>query len=703
MAMEDLDIIMATLEFIKDFFSGMHSYIDDLLDPIFGWIDHVDQAFLGLFCFVDMPAGHTSRIWRALTNHWRFHPGLNTMMSIRNVVNLNLIEEIIEFVLRTAFNGLRQEFLSVIGTYGDENEAPDEDDEDDWLPRYWIEGTPGTTLTQLRVAEAAIGQPIGGVDDSDKDGPWVAAAASGGSLLPSCLVDLNPQQAIMASIALPNFKFNQRVSWGQGTWTFILDAGFTTSQYEGSGQDLGDREIRIYVVPNQYTLSKYHPTPNQVLAGTREADETIEDNLYDSTGKSFGVTSKANLYFIKIANGAALNSLMPTSITRKFNTREAFARAMEHVYEQLTTGGIPPTKSVIHISQRFGFDDVDTDQAWRQTCDEWVSKLDALGVTTVASSGDGGFDPATKGVKFWADKIAPGAWISDRSSTILVGGLYSDGSLWEGSSPARGNTAISLYAQATPMSAFISEGRQVKSADDLYGCSLAASQVSGLVAYLLGYPGPAGQNPFDPANTATSGPVGRRMKDYLTRASYQRLPDKYLSEEAQGVLGNNLTETSDAVLGSNGFPYIPPSGVNVIYNMAEGDQRCASPPGFPVAAEAKRDIDDGSCSVRKAGPGTVSMTTGYLTESGYATTMTSKTSAGSVVVSVATLGPHPSGSVAGSGPGPSVSSSSSTSSKSIATVVVTVRGNFGGWLPPGTLLLNGTMLDMSYWIDELTQ
>lgn len=82
------------------------------------------------------------------------------------------------------------------------------------MPRYWIEA-PGTglgALAQLRAVEGVLGRPVGGVPDSNENGPW--EIGTGGSGLPaSLIVDLQPLEAVIVRAGLPHFKTTKRLNW----------------------------------------------------------------------------------------------------------------------------------------------------------------------------------------------------------------------------------------------------------------------------------------------------------------------------------------------------------------------------------------------------------------------------------------------------------------------------------------------------------
>lgn len=149
--------------------------------PVNVWLDDVDQQFQALACYVNTPDGQKSLIWRTLQKHTTFHQGLNTLASISNVANVNAIVALVEAVLRTVFTGMITNFEQYITSSGTivqgwtqawriceakweieslkqpEEQEPDEDDEDDWLPRYQIFTSPDASMAELQALEHALG------------------------------------------------------------------------------------------------------------------------------------------------------------------------------------------------------------------------------------------------------------------------------------------------------------------------------------------------------------------------------------------------------------------------------------------------------------------------------------------------------------------------------------------------------------------
>ncbi|KAK4210917.1 hypothetical protein QBC37DRAFT_23498 [Rhypophila decipiens] len=446
--------------------------------------------------------------------------------------------------------------------------------------------------------------------------------------------------------------YSHHSSDGQGSWIFIIDTGFTTAQYEKRGQVWGDtgREIRKRVVPRHYLLPKlaiprYQPaTPGNPAPVPQQkiwpVPDSIEDDCWDddrmfqqghgmmmtsiAAGKTFGVAPKANLYLIKAMSGVYYKdpATVPPGVNKPVGlamvTRLAFEKIMNKIFLEVTRGGIPPAKSFIVIAIQLGSYRTrplpaggwETDQEWRDTWNEWRNKLDALGVTFVFASSNAGFEPRTGGPKYYQEDLAVAGWIGQDSPAILVGGVYPDGSLWEGTTPSdprRNGAQISIYGRAWDQSAFVagSASDRIDVRHDLAGCSGAAAQVAGLVAYFLAYPWPAGTNPFDPTDTSKT--VGKRMKEYLISASYRRVPDIF------AIIGYALRQGGEIEhAGFDEFPYYPPSWINTAYNLAEGPQRCLAVGSLPAGrfgAAADGGYPD-TCPVPAVVPGNDATWTG---------------------------------------------------------------------------------------------
>lgn len=244
MVQQDLSIIQKDIDFIVEFFKDMFGYAQGVTTPVSVWIDQVDESFQELACFTNTPEGQDSRIWRTLTKHTSLHAGLNTLQSIQNVANVNVIERIIETILATVITDLHQQYTSWITSSGTiiegwtqawrlcstkwelgnleqpEDEQPNEDDEDDYLPRYAIYTEIGTSQTSFRGLEHALG-----------GGGWELSTASYDTSLPNgYVVDLNLIQAQLPS-TMPFVRWTYKKVWDGNN---VTDQGYDLVVPQGS-------------------------------------------------------------------------------------------------------------------------------------------------------------------------------------------------------------------------------------------------------------------------------------------------------------------------------------------------------------------------------------------------------------------------------------------------------------------------------------
>lgn len=175
-----MDIALEIISEISTFFTSILGLNRKVTEPVNIWIDDVDMQFQALACYMNTDNGRETLIWRTLEKHTTFHAGLNTLASINNIVQVNAITTLIEEVLTTVFTGMIAEFEQYITTNGSiiqgwtqawricttkwdidsldtPEQEPDEDDKDDWLPRYQIFTTPDASMTELQAMEHALG------------------------------------------------------------------------------------------------------------------------------------------------------------------------------------------------------------------------------------------------------------------------------------------------------------------------------------------------------------------------------------------------------------------------------------------------------------------------------------------------------------------------------------------------------------------
>lgn len=267
MVQEDLNTIQKDIQFIIEFFKDIFGYTQDVTTPVAVWIDQVDESFQQLACFINNADGQQSRIWRTLTKHSSLHAGVNTLQSIQNVANVNVIERIIETILTTVITDLYQQYTSCITSSGTiiegwtqawrlcstkwelenleqpEDEEPDEDDEDDYLPRYAIYTNIGTSQALLQGLEHALGS-----------GGWELSTSSYDASLPNgYVVDLNLMQAQLPSI-MPFVRWTYKKVWDGNS---ITDQGYDLVIPQDSGSIQSTTEILHHAKRQAPT----YPTP----------------------------------------------------------------------------------------------------------------------------------------------------------------------------------------------------------------------------------------------------------------------------------------------------------------------------------------------------------------------------------------------------------------------------------------------------------
>lgn len=231
MAQEQVCPSQQPFEFIKTFFNTMFTLNRQVLDPVSSWIDENDEAFQELVCHIDDGSG---RIWRAVEKHSTLHAGLNTLSSINGIINRSLIQSNDETVMKGLVQSLYDRFASYIASSGhltqgwtqawrlcttnwdrgsleDPQEEPDEDDRDDWLPRYQVFTKPDSSISSLRGLERVL----------DGKG-W--ETAYDGKVFKCYVVDLNIMQAL-----LPN-----TMHFVDDTFRFVWEGTLNNPEFTGS-------------------------------------------------------------------------------------------------------------------------------------------------------------------------------------------------------------------------------------------------------------------------------------------------------------------------------------------------------------------------------------------------------------------------------------------------------------------------------------
>lgn len=203
-AQKQLSEIQKQIEFIKLFFTTLFGLNKQVSNPVNVWIDDNDEAFQELVCYIDDDG---SRIWRTIEKHSTLHAGLNALSSINDIVNQNLIVVLIELIIKDLIQSLYDEYTAYLTSTGhiiqgwtqawrlcitkwdraslqNPEEEPDEDDDDEWLPRYQIFTNPGSSISSLRGLERVL----------DSEG-W--EASFDGNVFKGYVVDLNVMQSLL--------------------------------------------------------------------------------------------------------------------------------------------------------------------------------------------------------------------------------------------------------------------------------------------------------------------------------------------------------------------------------------------------------------------------------------------------------------------------------------------------------------------------
>ncbi|KAJ4421908.1 hypothetical protein N0V82_003405 [Gnomoniopsis sp. IMI 355080] len=228
MVQQELSVVTEAWIVIGDFFKMVLGLMTAVTTPVGFWIDDTDQQFQTLACYV---SDGDSAIWRTISKHTALHQGLNTLSSLSNVITFSgLIEEIMSVIFGSLFAEYDQ-FITASGaiTQGwtqamrvcttkwdidslqdPDKQDPEEDDEDDWLPRYQIFTTPDASMAQLKALEHALGG----------DG-WEISSSNATDWIKGYVVDLNIMQALLPQ-TMPFISQTQRFVWDGSESTSII-------------------------------------------------------------------------------------------------------------------------------------------------------------------------------------------------------------------------------------------------------------------------------------------------------------------------------------------------------------------------------------------------------------------------------------------------------------------------------------------------
>ncbi|KAK3385948.1 hypothetical protein B0H63DRAFT_510616 [Podospora didyma] len=421
---------------------------------------------------------------------------------------------------------------------------------------------------------------------------------------------------------------------GEGAWIWILDRGFNIAPHadptHGELRKNG-RELRGYIPANHVLSPQF--TPQEVAMGHGWEPETLEElwpweqshgveNFGHGTpiaclagGVNLGIASKANLFLLKNTNiyrepifdqyGHFTHHEYHAGLEHRLHFEHVF-NYMEHVFA--TNNTIPPHKSVLLITQG-KYPHLPSPMVFKDYPEQSQEESQAWGVTIVHAVGNDGFQNHSDGscdAQYYMADWLPDKMTNESTPFIAVGGVYSDGSLWEGSTPSGSrypghpyqDARVSLYGVAVDVASCAARGNY----GYYEGNSFSAPQVAGLAANMLTYPWPPGQNPFQ-FNDGLGLSTGMRMKKLLVNLAYQRLPYTNLTTHAWADPHSRVNTADPKV---NNWPWPVPAIVNVVYNNARGPQRCVNLASMGLPAGLKRDNDHAptSCPFYANPPGT---------------------------------------------------------------------------------------------------
>lgn len=219
MAQKEWSIIEGKIEMIKTILLAIFGLNQKVTAPVHLWIDETDEAFQELVCYVDDDG---SRAWRTLEKHSSLHLGLNALNSMNDIINQNLIVLLIKIVVTNLMQDLHDQYAAYITSTGhivqgwtqawrlcttkwdsrsleDPKEKPDEDDEDDWLPRYEVLIKPDASVSSIRSMERILANQ-----------GW--EAIYDGHVMKAYVVNLNIMQALLPE-TMPFVKKTLRFVW----------------------------------------------------------------------------------------------------------------------------------------------------------------------------------------------------------------------------------------------------------------------------------------------------------------------------------------------------------------------------------------------------------------------------------------------------------------------------------------------------------
>lgn len=184
-----------------------------------------------------------------------------------------------------------------------------------------------------------------------------------------------------------------------------------------------------------------------------------------AAGCKTGVARKANLYLIKILALIMKEGRVEEVLTGPAAQLQGLRRVVSVVEGSVDGVSVPRGKAVLVMcSGNWREEDMrsqfgarwETNKAQLRST---LNRLDQLGVTIVMAAGNDGATPR------YIDQQFPQGMATADSPMILVGSTNSQGQLSAFTTPGRGNTPVSLYAQGEAVSTydFLQTGPKLKS------------------------------------------------------------------------------------------------------------------------------------------------------------------------------------------------------------------------------------------------
>lgn len=298
LAMQELATVISDAGKISKFFDTMSMFSQTVTGSSSSWIDEADEALQNLACHIN--TSDSSQIARALTRQSALHSGLNTLGSIESVAS-----EGDDRALLTVITDLFEDYLLYIGMNSTIIEGwtqtwrlcntefdyphlvdpasvkPNQDDVDNWSPRYSFYTNPGTTIDQLRAVEHSLGE----------QGTELTTNDYSPDLVMGYLVDLNILQATLP-LVMPSINCSEKLVWyGDETTDNGFDGLDNFSVLNRTRQRINEGDV-VDIPQNgstdtddalKYGLQQQDWNPRSYPAPNSDARSTPYGDLYDES------------------------------------------------------------------------------------------------------------------------------------------------------------------------------------------------------------------------------------------------------------------------------------------------------------------------------------------------------------------------------------------------------------------------------------